>query len=120
MEKCTFHGLASTEIGAWGVVVLAVAAGAFLTVLFLKGTRTKAAVENKNKNRNKSKKEKTKKVSAVGDAAVLEAGDDGGLDAIIVGAGVAGAALAHTLGKVRFLCLGSRSLHAWERDLFGS
>ncbi|CAN6832285.1 unnamed protein product [Brassica oleracea] len=41
----------------------------------------------------------------------LAAEDDSGIDVIIVGAGVAGAALAHTLGKAR------RRVHVIERDL---
>jgi hypothetical protein len=40
--------------------------------------------------------------------------EEGGLDAIIVGAGVAGGALAYTLGKVRFLVLSWCFPSFWE------
>lgn len=64
---------------AWGALVVAIITGA---LLFLKGTRTKTVDNTRTRI-------KTKPIP-----------DDGGLDAIIVGAGVAGSALAHTLGKV--------------------
>ncbi len=40
--------------------------------------------------------------------------EEGGLDAIIVGAGVAGGALAYTLGKVRVLVLSWCFPSFWE------
>jgi hypothetical protein len=51
------------------------------------------------------------------DSSVLGANgveEEGGLDAIIVGAGVAGGALAYTLGKVRFLVLSWCFPSFWE------
>nr|VDD12726.1 unnamed protein product [Brassica oleracea] len=52
----------------------------------------------------------------------LAAEDDSGIDVIIVGAGVAGAALAHTLGKASllesaFFRFEGRRVHVIERDL---
>jgi hypothetical protein len=51
------------------------------------------------------------------DSSVLGANgveEEGGLDAIIVGAGVAGGALAYTLGKVRVLVLSWCLPSFWE------
>ncbi len=51
------------------------------------------------------------------DSSVLGANgveEEGGLDAIIVGAGVAGGALAYTLGKVRFLVWSWCFPSCWE------
>lgn len=81
-EQCPFHGLPWAEIGAWAAAVVAIITGA---LLFLRGTRTKAVDTSRNRSKPKRLPEQV---------------NDGGLDAIIVGAGVAGSALAHTLGKV--------------------
>lgn len=89
-EQCPFHGLPWAEIAAWGALVVAIITGA---MLFLKGTRTKTVDNARNRI-------KTKPLPV-----------DGGLDAIIVGAGVAGSALAHTLGK------DGRRVLVLERDL---
>lgn len=39
---------------------------------------------------------------------------DSGTDVVVVGAGVAGAALAYTLGKVRFLLFVELGLDCWN------
>lgn len=88
--KCPFHELGWADIASWSAAVAALALGAILAALFLRGTRTKGVDKRKKKNR----------VAAVGGRNEELGNDDGGLDAIVVGAGVAGAALAHTLGKV--------------------
>lgn len=88
-EQCPFHDLGWAQIGGWVAVLGAVLVGALMAGVFLRKTRTKPV----------GKKKQGGGVVSVGDA---DGGvrSDGDLDAIIVGAGVAGSALACTLGKV--------------------
>ena len=80
--KCPFHELGSPQMGAWAAVLAAVVIGAVVAGCFFRGMRIQPHSKGKKR------------------AVESPANDDGGLDAIIVGAGVAGSALAHTLGKV--------------------
>jgi hypothetical protein len=86
-EKCPFHELGWAEIGGWVGALVAVAVGALLAGVFLRGTRTKGV-------------EKRRRKPAVGGSDGSVVGEGTGLDCIVVGAGVAGSALAYTLGKV--------------------
>ena len=88
--KCPFHGLGWVEIGGWGAVAVAAAIGALLAGVFLLRTRSKVVGK---------KRKRGAVVADNGNGTAVQ--DDTGLDAIIVGAGVAGSALAYTLGKVK-------------------
>lgn len=83
-EKCPFHELGWAGVGpGWIALLAAVVIGAVVAGVFLRGARTKG-----------------KRRAVVGGGGIREVSGDGGLDAIVVGAGVAGSALAYTLGKV--------------------
>lgn len=78
---------------------IAVVLGAFVATVFSRGMRTKTT---------RKQDRKQNRVAGVANAREVMHGDIE-LDAIIVGAGVAGSALAHTLGKVcycsaRYFC----------------
>lgn len=90
IEKCPLHALPLGLIGVcWAMVV----AASLAIFIFRQGGSKKKA-----DNKTAASKQDAVMQGTFGDGEDREPGTD--LDAIIVGAGVAGAALAHTLGKV--------------------
>ncbi len=79
-SECPFHGLAWAHVGAWAAVLAAVVIGAVVVGVFWRRPRRRP-------------RKKTPVVEG-------EVRREGALDAVVVGAGVAGSALAYTLGKV--------------------
>lgn len=90
IEKCPLHALPLGLIGVcWAMVV----AASLAIFIFRQGGSKK-----KSNSKTAASKQGAVMQGTFGDGEDREPGTD--LDAIIVGAGVAGAALAHTLGKV--------------------
>lgn len=94
IEKCPLHALPLGLIGAcWAMVV-----AASLAIFIFRQGGSKKKSDKKKANKEAASKEDAVMQGTFGDGDGREPGTD--LDAIVVGAGVAGAALAHTLGKV--------------------